>query len=137
LLTSVDGFLRLNELVRRKPITISGEATIHDVVKIMAEQNIGFLLVVVENGRMVGVLSERDVVRSLAERGNLSVKVSDICKRDIITLQEDATLEEAAEKMGKHGIRHIVVVNKSGELVGVVSVRDLIQELYASGSETD
>jgi CBS domain-containing protein len=136
LLTSVDGFLRLKELVRRKPITISGEATIHDVVKIMAEQNIGFL-VVVENGRMVGVLSEKDVVRSLAERGNLSVKVSDICKRDIITLQEDATLEEAAEKMGKHGIRHIVVVNKSGELVGVVSVRDLIQELYATGSETD
>jgi MHS family proline/betaine transporter-like MFS transporter len=136
LLISVDGFLRLNELVRRKPITISGEATIYDVVKIMAEQNIGFL-VVVENGRMVGVLSERDVVRSLAERGNLSVKVSDICKRDIITLQADATLEEAAEKMGKHGIRHIVVVNKSGELVGVVSVRDLIQELYASGSETD
>jgi CBS domain-containing protein len=136
LLTSVDGFLRLKELVRRKPITISGEATIHDVVKIMAEQNIGFL-VVVENGRMVGVLSERDVVRSLAERGNLSVKVSDICKRDIITLQEDATLEEAAEKMGKHGIRHVVVVNKSGELIGVVSVRDLIQELYASGSKTD
>jgi MHS family proline/betaine transporter-like MFS transporter len=136
LLISVDGFLRLNELVRRKPITISGEATIHDVVKIMAEQNIGFL-VVVENGRMVGVLSERDVVRSLAERGNLSVKVSDICKRDIITLQADATLEEAAEKMGKHGIRHIVVVNKSGELIGVVSVRDLIQELYATGSETD
>jgi len=128
--------LRLNELVRRKPITISGEATIYDVVKIMAEQNIGFL-VVVENGRMVGVLSERDVVRSLAERGNLSVKVSDICKRDIITLQADATLEEAAEKMGKHGIRHIVVVNKSGELIGVVSVRDLIQELYATGSETD
>jgi CBS domain-containing protein len=136
LLTSVDGFLRLKELVRRKPITISGEATIHDVVKIMAEQNIGFL-VVVENGRMVGVLSEKDVVRSLAERGNLSVKVSDICKRDIITLQEDATLEEAAEKMGKHGIRHVVVVNKSGELIGVVSVRDLIQELYASGSKTD
>ncbi len=128
--------MRLNELVRRKPITISGEATIHDVVKIMAEQNIGFL-VVVENGRMVGVLSERDVVKSLAERGNLSVKVSDICKRDIITLQADATLEEAAEKMGKHGIRHIVVVNKSGELIGVVSVRDLIQELYATGSETD
>jgi CBS domain-containing protein len=136
LLISVDGFLRLNELVRRKPITISGEATIHDVVKIMAEQNIGFL-VVVENERMVGVLSERDVVRSLAERGNLSVKVSDICKRDIIMLQADATLEEAAEKMGKHGIRHIVVINKSGELIGVVSVRDLIQELYASGSETD
>jgi MHS family proline/betaine transporter-like MFS transporter len=136
LLTSVDGFLRLNELVRRKPITISGEATIYDVVKIMAEQNIGFL-VVVENGRMVGVLSERDVVRVFAERGNLSVKVSDICKRDIITLQADATLEEAAEKMGKHGIRHIVVVNKSGELIGVVSVRDLIQELYATGSETD
>ncbi len=136
MLTNVDGFLRLNELVRRKPITISGEATIHDVVKIMAEQNIGFL-VVFENGRMVGVLSERDVVRSLAERGNLSVKVSDVCKRDIITLQADATLEEAAEKMGKHGIRHIVVVNKSGELVGVVSVRDLIQELYAAGSETD
>jgi len=128
--------LRLFELVRRKPITIGGDATLHEVVKIMAEQNIGFL-VVVEDGQMVGVLSERDVVRALADRGDLSVKVSDVCKRDIITLHGNSSLEEAAEKMGKHGIRHIVVVDNGGNLVGVVSVRDLIQELYTSGSETD
>ncbi|BAJ50347.1 signal-transduction protein [Candidatus Caldarchaeum subterraneum] len=126
----------LKQLVRRGPITIDSSATLYDVVRIMAEQNIGFI-VVLENGRMVGVLSERDVVRTLAERRDFGVKVGEICKRDIITLPADASVEDAAEEMGRHRIRHIVVVDNAGKLVGVVSARDVLQELYAQESGTD
>jgi len=86
---------------------------------------------------VVGVLSERDVIRVLAEEGNLRKRVGEFCRRDIIKLREDSTLEEAAQAMGRHRIRHIVVENERGEVVGVVSVRDLLEELFGPGTKTD
>jgi len=126
----------LRELVKRKPITIESSSTIHDVIKRMAEENIGFL-VVTERGEMVGVLSERDVIKSLAEERDLDKKVGDLCKRDIIRLRADSSVEDAALTMGKHRIRHVVVVDEKDNLVGVVSVRDILEELYSAGPATD
>lgn len=128
--------LKLRDLIRRKPITVGSDATIHDIIKIMARENIGFLIVK-EGEEVVGVLSERDVIRVLAEEGDLRKRVGDFCRRDIIKLREDSTLEEAAQVMGKHRIRHIVVEDGRGELVGVVSVRDLLEELFGPGTKTD
>ncbi|MEM4189373.1 MAG: CBS domain-containing protein [Candidatus Caldarchaeum sp.] len=59
------------------------------------------------------------------------------CKRDIIKLRDDQTVEEAAQAMGKHRIRHIVVVDRTDNLVGVVSVRDVLEELYSAGTSAD
>ncbi|MCS6784311.1 MAG: CBS domain-containing protein [Candidatus Caldarchaeum sp.] len=128
--------MKLGKLVRRKPITVREDATIHDVIRIMAEQNIGFL-VVVEGSNYVGVLSERDVIRSLAEEKNLDKTVGSFCKRDIIKLSADKTVEDAAQVMGKHRIRHVVVVDEKDNLVGVVSARDVLEELYAAEPATD
>lgn len=128
--------LKIKELIRRRPITVNSDATLHDVIKLMAEQNIGFL-VVVEGSDIVGVFSERDVIRSLAEEKNLDKKVKDITRTDIIKLRSDRTIEEAAQVMGKHRIRHIVVVDEKDKLAGVVSVRDILQELYSAGPATD
>jgi len=123
-------------LVRKKPITIESEGTLYDVIKIMAVEDIGFI-VITENGKMVGVLSERDVIKALADGKDLNMPVGKVCKRDIITLKANSTLEEAAEAMGKHRIRHVVVVDDSGNLVGVVSVRDILAELYSAGPSED
>ncbi|MCS7129277.1 MAG: CBS domain-containing protein [Candidatus Caldarchaeum sp.] len=128
--------MKIRELIRRKPITVRGDSTLHDVIKLMAEENIGFL-VVVEGGEIVGVFSERDVIRSLAEERNLDKKVREIARTDIIKLRTEQTIEEAAQAMGRHRIRHIVVVDERDKLVGVVSVRDILQELYSAGPATD
>ncbi|MDJ0270765.1 MAG: CBS domain-containing protein [Aigarchaeota archaeon] len=128
--------MRLKDMVRKKPITIDGDSTVHDVIKLMAVENIGFL-VVMEGGKMVGVLSERDVIRALAVGKGLDAKVGTLCKRDIIALHEDATLEEAAKTMDQHKIRHVVVVNSDKELVGVISVRDILAELYSPEPSED
>ncbi len=128
--------LRLKDLIKRRPITVSSDATIHDVIKIMARENVGFL-VVREGEQVVGVLSERDVIKALAEEGDVGKRVAEFCKRDVIKLRADSTLEEAAQTMGKHRIRHIVVEDERGELIGVVSVRDLLEELFGPGTKTD
>ncbi|MDW8043988.1 MAG: CBS domain-containing protein [Nitrososphaerota archaeon] len=123
--------LRLKDLIKRRPIAVDGSATIRDVIKVMAEENIGFLIVK-EGERVVGVLSERDIIRVLAEE-DLGKRVGTFCKRDIITLREDSSVEEAAQVMGRQRIRHVVVVNAAGEVVGVVSVRDILEELFSPG----
>jgi len=87
--------LRLRDLIKRRPITVSDDATIHDIIKIMAREDIGFLIVM-EGEHVVGVLSERDVIKALAEEGDLRKRVGEFCKRDIIKLRADSTLEEAA-----------------------------------------
>jgi len=87
--------LRLRDLIKRRPITVSDDATIHDIIKIMAREDIGFLIVM-EGEHDVGVLSERDVIKALAEEGDLRKRVGEFCKRDIIKLRADSTLEEAA-----------------------------------------
>jgi len=90
--------LRLRDLIKRRPITVSDDATIHDIIKIMAREDIGFLIVM-EGEHVVGVLSERDVIKALAEEGDLRKRVGEFCKRDIIKLRADSTLEEAAQTM--------------------------------------
>ncbi|MCS7094970.1 MAG: CBS domain-containing protein [Thaumarchaeota archaeon] len=124
--------LQLRDLIKRRPLTVDGGATIRDVVKIMALEDVGFLIVK-EREEVVGVLSERDVIKALAEGEDLGKKVGSLCKRDVITLRDNSTLEEAAQLMGKQRIRHIVVVDVTGEVVGVVSVKDLLEELFSPG----
>ncbi|MCS7118343.1 MAG: CBS domain-containing protein [Thaumarchaeota archaeon] len=124
--------MQLRDLIKRKPIVVDGGSTIRDVIKIMAVENIGFLIVK-EGEEVVGVLSERDVIKVLAEEEDLGKKVGSFCRRDIITLRDSSTLEEAAQVMGKRRIRHLVVVDAMGGVVGVVSVRDLLEELFSPG----
>ncbi|GBC70071.1 Hypoxic response protein 1 [archaeon HR01] len=126
----------LRQLVKRSVISIDTDLTVHDVIKRMAEEDIGFL-VVAEKGQVVGVLSERDVIKSLAEERNLDKKVGDLCRRDIIKLRDSNTVEEAGQVMGKHRIRHVVVVDEMDNLVGVVSARDILEELYSAEPSTD
>src|SRR5690242_17618752 len=106
--------------------SISPEATVFDAIQAMADRNIGSLLVI--NGqRLVGIISERDYTRKIALKGKQSKQtpVSEIMLSPVITVAEDASVEECMQLMTEHRIRHLPVL--SGEQVlGVVSIGDLI-----------
>jgi CBS domain-containing protein len=97
-------------------------------MRLMAEKNIGFL-VVMEQGKIAGVLSERDCVRRLVLAGKsveLTV-VADIMVRDVIKADPAQTFGDALRLMHAHGIRHLPIV-ENDTTIGVVSVRDLLGE---------
>ncbi len=110
-------------------ISITPDKTIKDAAKVMVSKGIGFLVVVDSSDprKLLGVLSERDVIRAVASNKENS-KVEELMIKDVITIKDTDTLYKAAKLMKEHSIRHLVVVNEDGVPVGVLSIRDLTYE---------
>ena len=100
-------------------------------LQIMTEKNIGFVPVF-ESDRLVGVLSERDCARNavLNRKPLESTPVAEIMVRDVVTVELTATFADCLRLMHRHGVRHLPAV-ESGEVVAVVSIRDLLSEAVA------
>jgi len=100
-------------------------------MRLMAEKNVG-LLVVIEHGAIVGVLSERDCVRRLVLAGKSpdATPVADIMVRDVIKVDVTHTFADCLRLMHTHAIRHLPVV-ENNTAIGVISVRDLLAEVVA------
>jgi CBS domain-containing protein len=104
--------------------TTTPDTTVYDALLIMADKDIGALLVM-ENDKMVGIISERDYARKVILQGKASksTKVSEIMTRDVLTIYPDQTVEEAMEIMGRKHIRHLPVVEDK-RVIGVISIMD-------------
>ena len=113
----------------RKPvITITPEATVHDAAGRMKDLNVGCLVVVDEDARPVGMLTDRDVALNVTgnPRRPEKTKVGDVMSREVVTLREDASLEEATALMRDSAYRRLPVVDKRGRLEGVLAADDLV-----------
>ncbi len=110
-------------------ISVTPDKTVREAAKVMANKGIGFLVVVDSSDprRVVGVLSERDIIRALASNKE-DAKVEELMTKDVVTVKDTDTLYKAAKLMREHSIRHLVVVNEDGIPVGVLSIRDLTYE---------
>jgi CBS domain-containing protein len=113
----------------REVFTIAPAATVLDALKMMAQHNIGALLVMAEN-RMEGILSERDCIRKVELMGKNAKEtpVSEIMTGDVITVDCSQPLEECMSLMIEKNIRHLPVYDGS-ELIGLLSVRDVLKEV--------
>jgi CBS domain-containing protein len=109
-------------------ITIEPTATLADAVKLLAERRIGAVVVTGAERRVVGILSERDIVRTLAEQGErtLAAPVSESMTRKVVTCGEAETISEVMERMSAGKFRHIPVIEQ-GKLVGIVSIGDVVK----------
>lgn len=108
--------------------TVPGEASLLEVAEALAADHIGALCVV-ENGHMVGVVSERDVVTHLAQGANPEhVTAADVMTTELVTAGPDDRILDTARRMLEAEVRHLPVVD-GADIAGVVSMRDLIEVL--------
>jgi cell cycle sensor histidine kinase DivJ len=107
---------------------IAPDCTVREMAKFIATRNIGTTIVADARGEMLGIISERDLVRGLSEFDSsyLEMPVSALMTRSIIPCAPETTISEALSLMASHRIRHLPVV-KDGKTVGLISVRDLLE----------
>lgn len=116
---------RTKDAIAKELVYIKQGTRINEAIKIMADNDIGFIPVI-EDGKLVGVFSEKDLMEIVAKGISLDTPIEKIAKKDAITIDSSATLKDAAELMVKHNVRHLPVL-ENGKVVGVISVRDVIK----------
>ena len=106
--------------------SIGPEATVFDAIKLMADKNIGSLLVM-SGGKLAGMFTERDYTRKVALQGKSSrdARVSEIMSPEVFTVTPGDSVEDCMWLMTEHRVRHLPVV-EGAKVVGVVSIGDLV-----------
>src|SRR5262249_51565495 len=105
---------------------VSPEATVFEAIQVMADKNIGALLVTAQD-RLIGILTERDYTRKVALRGKASkqTKVKEILSGEVITVTPEHSVEECMRLMTAHRVRHLPVLS-GPDILGIVSIGDLV-----------
>jgi CBS domain-containing protein len=116
---------------RRSPsLSISSDATALDAMKLMAEHNVGALLVEGADGKVAGILSERDFVRKLELQGRTAKEtlVREIMTERVLYVESNQSLEDCMGLMNEKHIRHLPVYDGE-KLIGLISIRDVLREI--------
>lgn len=111
-------------------VSVRPDTSVSDAAKIITERRIGAVVVLDESGHLCGILSERDVVRGLAQHGCAALdamRVDALMTRDVQVATPETSVTEAMEIMDGGYFRHLPVVGADGALCGIVSVRDLVR----------
>jgi CBS domain-containing protein len=122
----------LGELMTGELVSVAPEDTLGEAAEQMAVQGVGSAIVL-DHGRLIGILTERDLLKAVAGRVHTSeARVREWMTEDPITASEATSGEEAVRTMLEHGFRHLPVV-EGGRTVGVVSLRECIQSEFGPG----
>lgn len=123
--------MKLAELVGDAPFVCGPETTLREAASAMEESDLGSLAVV-EGLDLLGLVTERDIRRAVAEDVDLDTAVSTLMSDEPDTFDPDLDVWDAATWIAESGYRHLPVVGDDGELMGVVSIRDLLKALVAT-----
>jgi CBS domain-containing protein len=129
-------FDHVSMLLRQKGsaiFSVTSTSSVYSAVEALAENGVGALLVI-DDGQLVGVISERDYARKIILQGKSSKEtmVREIMTPSPITIRCDTSVEEAMRIMTDHRIRHLPVLDSAGRLAGVVSIGDLVRSIMTS-----
>lgn len=120
--------MKVSDVMTPNPRTCQPNSTIQDAAMIMRDEDTG-AVPVVEGGRVVGMVTDRDiVVRCIAGGGGPSSPLREVCSGDLVTVEPGMSAAEASELMAEHQIRRLPVV-ENDRLVGIVSLGDLAVKL--------
>ena len=113
----------------REVVTVAPQQTVAWVVKVLAQNRIGAVPVISEEGQLIGIISERDIIRGMSEHADavLALAVDQLMTRDVKTCSPEDQLVDLMEVMTLQRIRHLPVI-QNGALHGIVSIGDVVKQ---------
>lgn len=131
--------MKVSDILQKKGaviFSVTGNTTVYDALKILGEKNIG-ALPVIEEGKLLGILSERDYARKIILKGKTShdTPVNEIMTENPFTVEPDDKIEACMTLMSDKHIRHLPVI-KDGTVLGMISIGDVVTAIIQSQKET-
>ena len=111
-------------------VTAKPSVTVKDAIKILDEKHVGSIIITDESQKCLGIFTERDAIRIVASDVLLDTAIDQVMTKHVATIGEEASLNEAKRLLISHGIRHLPVLNSKEEVVGLLSVRGFLDELF-------
>jgi CBS domain-containing protein len=132
---------RIGSVLKSKGSTlwsVSPESTVYEAIELMSEREIGALPVIGSDGRLAGMLSERDYARKIILQGRSSreTKVYEIMSSTVISVDPNDTVEHCMHLMTQHRIRHLPVVVNEHQAIGIVSIGDMVNWIISAHEES-
>ena len=116
-------------------ITASPSRTVKEIIETLYKKHIGCVISIDENKKCIGIFTERDAIRLVAENVKLDQPLANVMTKNVITIHEDSSINEVRKTIQTHSIRHLPVVNQENRLVGLLSVRSLLDQFSGLNSQ--
>ena len=127
--------LLVKHMMLTNVITASPSMTVKETIEILYEKHIGCIVSIDEDKKCIGIFTERDTIRLVAENVKLDQPLSNVMTKNVITIPEDSSINEVRRIIQTHSIRHLPVVNQENRLVGLLSVRELMDQFFGLNSQ--
>jgi CBS domain-containing protein len=118
--------MQLTDVMATQVVTVSPDTRIGDAARRMVDADIGAAMVMDGNGELVGVITERDLMRCVSDGTDPATPVEQRMTRHVLTASPETAIPEAMALMVDGHFRHLPIVNEGGHVVGVISMRDLM-----------
>ena len=122
--------MKIYEIMQKNVYTVAPSDSIQKTIKLMKDMNLGFV-VILENKIPVGVITDRDLLLVLEREINLNTPIQKVMKKYVVTINQNDDISDASDIMGYLQIRRLVVTNDFGQLTGVITVADLVRNVFS------
>lgn len=127
--------LMVKHMMLTNVITADPNMSAKKAIKTLYEKHIGCVVSTDEDNKCLGIFTERDAIRLVAKDVLLDQPLGNVMTKNVVTIQENASLTEVRKVICAHRIRHMPVVNQEGTLVGLLSVRDVLDQFFGLSSQ--
>ena len=121
--------MKVSIVMRKDVVKSKSDISIKEAAIILQRRRIGSIVIVDDEDKCVGIVTERDIIRSIAHNMPLETRISRIMTANPITVGLDSSIAEVKAIMVNHRIRHVPVVDSENKVVGIISARDLLEGL--------
>ena len=117
------------DLMLKEVVTTYGNVPTKEAIELLFKRHVGSIVVINESEQCIGIFTERDAIRVVAQNVPLDAPVEKIMTKNPFTVNEDTVFQEAKSIIKSSKIRHLPVIDANGKLVGLISVRHVLDEL--------
>jgi CBS domain-containing protein len=111
-------------------VTVRSSTPLKEIVEMLWKKHVGSIVVTDTDNRCKGIFTERDLVRIVAQGVSLEIPVKKVMTTNVVTVGEEASIEEARGLIVTHNVRHLPVINSKGKVVGLFSIRKFLDDYF-------